>query len=92
MSSYQIFESDVDFNDEKPHPKPKPIRRKTPDELLSELLMWRARAKQNLAELRAAEAEHAAALSKANLNAKHLRLKLEATQKQLEELQGASSE
>lgn len=92
MSSYQIFEPDIEFNDEdaepKPKPKPSPSPRRSKDQLWAEAEMWKARALQNRSENRALRAENAGRLAKANREAANLRVRLHQAQDRIAELEG----
>ncbi|GAA1103520.1 hypothetical protein [Nesterenkonia jeotgali] len=85
-----LYESEVEYFNGKPKPPQKKPR--SAETLLAEVMMWRARARQNRAELRAANLEHAAKISELNSNCKKLRLKAEAAQARVTELEGATND
>lgn len=86
MSSFQIYESDVEFDDHKPAFKPN--SKKTWSELYSEMMMWRARAKQNQAELEVSKAKSIASTKKLGREASGLRHRLREAQERISELEG----
>ncbi len=93
MSSFQIYEPDVDFDDEQEAPKPKPRHNQTfankpPEALYAEMMMWQARARQNRAETRAVEAEGINKTKKLRSEAHELRKRLRAAEERITELEG----
>lgn len=86
-----LFESDVEYYNPTPKPQPKGPK-KSAETLISEVMMWKARARQNQAETRAVRAETAAAISKANHECAKLRKRLEAAQLRLAEMEVTNDE